>query len=152
MPKPTNTTQHSGLPKGIWVLRAKFDLGPLVIPSSNTMIRGSSRGILPGKILKCEVPEMAKSCILEVCMLTVTVYLCIFYCNSLFGPPLTEAPGKIAPSTPMGRGLDSTYSYNYLWQHSFIFTRLQKRNIFVLAIERQLRSDKPPRSSRGIHL
>jgi hypothetical protein len=116
MPKPTYTTQHPGLPRVIWVLRAKFDLGPLVIPSSNTMIRGS-RSILPGKILKCEVPEMAKSCILEVCW---QIYLCIFYCNSLFGPPLTEAPGKIAPSIPMGRGLDSTYSYNYLWQHTVV--------------------------------
>jgi hypothetical protein len=43
----------------IWGPRTNFDLGALVIPCSNTMIKGSG-------VLKSEVPEMAKSCILEV--------------------------------------------------------------------------------------
>jgi hypothetical protein len=63
-------------------------------------------------------------------------------------PPLTEAPEKIAASTPMG-GFDSTYSYNYLWQHNFIITCFQERNIFELANERQLRSDKPLEEFQG---
>jgi hypothetical protein len=68
--KNARTNVHYTAPRvaqgNLGILRAKFDLGTLVIPSSNTMIRGS-RGILRGKILKCEVPEMAKSCILEIC-------------------------------------------------------------------------------------
>ena len=80
MPKP----QRPGSPREIWVLRAKCELGPLMIPSSNTMIMGS-RGILSGKIsVKSEVPEMAKSCILEV---RWQLPICIFYSNSLFEAP-----------------------------------------------------------------
>jgi hypothetical protein len=45
--------------------------------------------------------------------------------------------------------LDSTYSYNYLWQHNFIIACFQERNIFELANERQLRSDKPLEEFQG---
>jgi hypothetical protein len=77
-------------------------------------------------------------------LLTV-ISMTIFYLILYFGPPLTKAPGKIAP-------FDSTYSFNYLWRHSFIITYLQERNIFVLANERQLRqlrTDKPLEEFQG---
>jgi hypothetical protein len=62
MPKRTYT--YSTAIREIWGPRTNFDSGALVIPCSNTMIRGP--GASPGKSLKSEVPEMAISCILEV--------------------------------------------------------------------------------------
>jgi hypothetical protein len=81
----------------IWGPRTNFDLGALVIPCSNTMIRGP--GASPGKSLKSEVPEMAKSCILggywtviSMRYISLQFFICIY-----LGPPLTRVPGQIAP-------------------------------------------------------
>jgi hypothetical protein len=60
----------------------------------------------------------------------------LFHCNSLFAPPPFNW-GPRENCTPLG-GLDSTCSYDYLWQLSFIITWLKKINIFVLANERRL--------------
>jgi hypothetical protein len=62
--KNAKTNIHCTALREIWEPRTNFDLGALVIPCSNTMIRGSEAS--PRKILKFEVPEIAKSCILEV--------------------------------------------------------------------------------------
>jgi hypothetical protein len=128
MPKRTYTAQQSG----------KFG-GP-----GQTLTWGLSRfhvltlwlggpGASPGKILKSEVLEMAKSCILEVQLTVISMYISLqfFICP----PPFNSGPR--ANCTPLG-GLDSTCNYDYLWQLSFIITWLKKINIFVLANERRL--------------
>jgi hypothetical protein len=122
MPTMNQHTLHStmqGHPeKLIWGPRAKFAFGPLhVIPFSNTMIRGSG-GILPGKILKSQVPKWPNSAFWKS---SWQLYWCIFRFNSLLEALVNRDPR--ANCAPLG-GLHSTSSYDYLWQHSFIITCL----------------------------
>jgi hypothetical protein len=51
--------------------------------------------ILPGKILKSQLPEMAKSCILEVCW---QLYLYVYFNVILFWAIFNWGSAQIAPS------------------------------------------------------
>jgi hypothetical protein len=64
--------------------------------------------IFPGNILKSEVLEMAKSW-----KSSWQLYLCIFDCNSWFGPPFNWSPREKCPLHPTGQpwAHDSTCSY-----------------------------------------
>ena len=58
------------------------------------MIKGI-RGHSPREILKSQVPEMAKSCILEVCW---QLYLYVYFNVILFWATFNWSPAQIAPS------------------------------------------------------
>jgi hypothetical protein len=62
IPKSTCTAKRPGSPREIWGPRAKIELWSLLIPFE--------------KILKSQLPEMAKSCILEVCW---QLYLYVYF-------------------------------------------------------------------------
>jgi hypothetical protein len=74
---------------------------------------------------------------------TVFFYLC---------PPLTGAPGKIAPP-PLWAALTApAVATIYDSVYSFIIACLQERNIFVLASERRLRRAKPLEEFQGQYI
>jgi hypothetical protein len=95
--KNAKTNIHCTAPREIWVPRAKFDLGPLVIPSSNIMIRGPGP-FSPGNFLNPRSHKWPNPAFWT----SVDSYIYVYFTVIQFGPPLTEAPGKLAASPPMG--------------------------------------------------
>jgi hypothetical protein len=119
--------------------------GPCNSINSNTTIRWL-QGILLGKISNFEFPEMAKSWILEACW-QLYMYISMYISLQFF----IWCPGQIVPSTLLdGFIYNSTRSYDYLWQRSFIITCLrERRNSFILANERWLGRDTPLEEFQG---
>ena len=145
MPKPTYTTQHQGLPREIWVLGPNLIWAPSWFHLLTLWLR-RPRAFSPGKFWnprsqKWPNPAFWKS---------VDSYIYVYFTVILFWASFNWGPRKNCPLHSYGRPWQHL-QFNYLWQHSLIIKRFQERNIFVLANERQLRSDKPPMSSRGIH-
>jgi hypothetical protein len=104
--KNAKTNIHCTAPREILGLRTNFDLGALVIPSSNTVVRG------PGATLRknFEICGPRNGQILHSGSL-VDSYIYVYFTVILYlGPPLTCPK---ANCTPLG-GVDSTCSYNYL--------------------------------------
>jgi hypothetical protein len=109
MPKRTNT--YCTAIREIWGPRTNFDLGALVIPCSNTMIRGP--GAFPGKKFEISGPrngQILHSGSLVDSYIYAVYFTAILYLH-LFGSPFNSGPSENC--TPLG-GLDSTCSYGYL--------------------------------------
>jgi hypothetical protein len=90
----------------------KLSCGPSWFHLLTLWLRGSG-GILPRKILKSQVPEMAKFCILEVCW---QLYLYVHFNVIIFWATLGSSSNC---PLPLG-GLDSTCCYDFLWNEIFL--------------------------------